>query len=83
MSIRSSTSSLIGVGGVAVWMRTGECPPGCNVASRLSCNGVTSRAKRNNVPAKRISHVSHSEHPSSVIVLQFWQFMLSPFRLVG
>ena len=79
-SSKSSTSSRIGVGGMAVWMRTGECPPGCNVASSESCNGVMSRANPNSVPAKRISHVSHSEHPSSVIVLQFWQFTLSPFR---
>lgn len=81
--MRSSTSSLIGVGGVAVWILTGECPPGCNVASNESCNGVTSRASLSSVPAKRSSHGAHSEHPYSVIVLQFWQFMLSPFRLVG
>lgn len=68
---------------MAVWIRVGECPPGCRVASNESCNGVTSRASRRSVPAKRSSHVSHSEYPPSVIVLQFWQFMLSPFRLVG
>lgn len=74
MSMRSSTSSLIGVGGVAVWMRTGACPPGCNVASRLSCNGVTSRANCSSVPAKRSSHAVHSAYPFSIMVLQFWQF---------
>lgn len=59
---------------MAVWIRVGECPPGCRVASNESCNGVTSRASRRSVPAKRSSHDSHSEYPSSVIVLQFWQF---------
>ena len=59
---------------MAVWILTGACPPGCRVASNESRNGVTSRASRRSVPAKRSSHAVHSAYPFSIMVFQFWQF---------